>query len=176
VPLTDFFVASMPELRVACRGWKDPLPRPVTRPGVNPFTMQPMEILTDAPDPSEGFDTGALERADLAGLHRVDLKGLGTTEMEALVSVALDESEQKTADVYDTPLYGPPTSSAEIILRVPPILVDRLARMEDVALDRCLAQWNTAVGRDMTEYLTSLVTLARMAVSESKQVFMWLCP
>jgi hypothetical protein len=176
MPLTDFFLASMQELRAACPGWKDPLPQPVKRQSVNPFTRQPMEFMSCAPDEAEPFDPGAAERANLTGLHRVDLKGLGTAEMEELVRVVLEGPEQHAANVYDTPLYGPPGDSDEVIFRMPTALIDRLARMDDTAVADYLERWNEAVGHDLSEYLAALTELARKGVAENRQVFMWICP
>ena len=174
MPLTDFFLASMQELRAACPGWKAPLPRPVKRQGVNPFTKKPIEILTTAPDPAE-FDAGASKHADSARLHRVDLKGLSPVELEGLVRVVLEESDSQVSNVYDVPLYAPPGTD-EVIFRVPPALVDRLARLDAAALASCVEQWNTASGRNLSEYLAPLAELARKAVVESREMFMWMCP
>jgi hypothetical protein len=125
-----------------------PLPQPVRRQAVNPFTKKAIEITTTAPDPAEPFDPGATKHADVARLHRVDLKGLGTVEMEELVRVVLERPEQHAANVYDMPLHGPP-GGEEVIFRMPPALIHRLAGMDAAALAKCLEQWNKAVGRNL---------------------------
>ncbi|MDB4946994.1 MAG: hypothetical protein JWP97_6528 [Labilithrix sp.] len=175
MPLTHFFLASMAELRTACPGWKDPLPHAVKRTVVNPFTKQPREITTTSPDPADPFEPGAALHANLAPLFRVDLKGLSTADIEELVRVVLEGPELEAADVYEFPLHGPPESE-EVILRTPQLLVDRLARMNPDALEACLEKWNEATDTNLGEYLAALADLARRAVAENRQVFMWMCP
>jgi hypothetical protein len=112
--LTDFFVASAEELRAACRGWKEPLPAPVKRQALHPFTKQPMEIMTTGPDPGEPFHPDTVRNPDLSPFRPVDLKGLGTAEMEDLMRAALDATDEQADAVYDTALYGPPETGQHI--------------------------------------------------------------
>ena len=178
--LTDFFLASPEELRAACRGWKEPLATRVKRQGVNPFTKKPMEILTTAPD--EPFAADTVRHLDLSRFHPVDLKGLGTSDMEELMRVALGASDEEARAVYDIAIHGPPDTD-EMILCVPPALVARLARMSPTDIAGCGGRWHEVFesglrspGERASDYLTPLVELARRAMSENRQMFMWMCP
>ncbi|HEY3816843.1 MAG TPA: hypothetical protein VGL81_06725 [Polyangiaceae bacterium] len=188
MPLTDFFLASVEELRAACRGWKEPLATPVIRRGTNPFTKKPIEIRTTAPDPGEPFPADAVLHVDLSRLHRVDLKGLGTVEMEHLMRTTLGAADEDVRALYDPPLWGPPATD-ETVLRVPPALVQHLARMSETELAACGDRWTAAVrggmdahglerfARDLRrDYLFPLSELARRAVAENRQMFMWMAP
>jgi hypothetical protein len=125
---------------------------------------------------------------DLSRLHRVDLKGLGTVEMEQLMRVALGATDEDVRAVYDVPLWGPP-GTEETIFRVPSSLVERLARMSETELAACGERWTAAVrgglgahglerfARDLVrDYLFPLSELARRAVEENRQMFMWMSP
>jgi len=173
--LTDFFVASAEELRAACRGWKEPLPTPVKRQTLHPFTKRPMEIMTTGPDPGEPFDPDTVRSPDLSPFRPVDFKGLGTTEMEDLMRAALDATDEQVNAVYDTALYGPPETE-QLIFRVPPPLVERLAGMSPRDLEACGKRWNALVGDEPGPYLAPLAELARKAKSENRQLYMWICP
>jgi hypothetical protein len=174
--LVDFLVASMDDLRTACRGWKEPLATPVKRSVVNPFTGQAKEYLTTDPDRREPFPPDTVRSPDLSRCRRVELKGLKLhVEVNQLI-LALGATDEEIRTVYDVPLYGSPETK-ERISRVPSSLVERLARMSPDEVVACAQRWDAKVsGEPGHRYLGKLAELAQEATSENQPMFIWMSP
>ncbi len=174
--LVDFFVASMDDLRAACRGWKEPLARPVKRSVVNPFTGQAKEYLTTDPDRREPFAPDTVRSPDLSRFRRIELKGVNLhVEINQLI-LALGATDEEIRTVYDVPLYGPPETK-EVIFRVPPSLVERLAQMSPGEVAACAQRWDAKVRSEPRQrYMGKLAELAQEAKSENRPLFIWMSP
>ena len=165
------FLASIEELCAAGPGWKRPLSRLVSTRGVNPFTNQPIEIAST--NPGGAFEPGTPSRLDLSAFPRVRVEDLSAEDLEHLLRVVLNASDDEVAGVYEIPLHGPPGDGEdeEMVYRVPPALVEHLARLNAADLETSAKRWSEAVARDTDEHLALLVGLARRATAENRQVF-----
>lgn len=127
---TTFFLCEPENLAAGFPGWKPPLPQPVTRKSMNPFTREEVTITTDAPewddvDPNEieipEFTVVAIEGRYSQYLEqRIPpfvqsqphwcSKNLTSVELEPLVASATEMEEPRLT----TPLYAHPSFSAGI--------------------------------------------------------------
>jgi hypothetical protein len=189
--LTDFFRLSKSELRSTFAAWKVPLDEPVRRPGVNPFTKQPIEVLSWDPDPQT-----LVEDSGPAGPPRpsIDMKGLGHEAVVSLIKRVHDPSPETEAQFFRPALIGP--DEGPWINELPPAFVSKLAALDDAAMARVAAEWSLEQRSDIEttkddftrqgllarrppaywhEVALELRSFARATIAEDRRMYMWVC-
>ena len=153
---TTFFLCEPSELHQAFPGWKLPLPEPVNRTRVNPFTREEMTVETREPEWGDVDSTemqmpemgaAAIDGDDETYLHnRIPkflqskphwcAKNLTSVELEPLVAAATGSQEQ----YLETPLYPHPSLSAAI-QQFPNEFVARLKSADESTLNAIAEKW-----------------------------------
>jgi len=153
---TTFFVCEPSELATAFPGWKLPLPQPVGRTRVNPFTSEETTVETREPE-WDDVDANSLpipEKSVVAieGDYETYLqnrtpqfvqskphwcaKSLTSVELEPLVAAATGSEEQE----FETALYAHPSLGAGI-QEFPNEFVARLKSADESILNRIAEKW-----------------------------------
>lgn len=153
---STFFLAEPNQLPPAFPDWKLPLPEPVTRTSVNPFTREEVTIATRAPE-WEGFDPERMDFPDpqvvaIEGDYQTYLenrippfvqsqphwcaKNLTNVELDPLVAAAtgLDDAKLESA------LYAHPALGC-VIEQFPEHFVAHLKAAADADLSAIARQW-----------------------------------
>jgi hypothetical protein len=188
--LADFFRATEAELRAAYPGWKLPLADPNRRQGTNPFTKQPVEILSWDPNPDEVVEERGPSRPPGPS---IDCKGLGPTSVASLIAIVHDASNEVRERFYRPALIGP--EDEHTIHELPSALVTNLAALDESARGRIAHEWATRERADLATIrdratrdmmlarrdfaywramVDELAGFAQAAVADGRSVYMWL--
>ena len=179
----EVLIARPDALAAAFPGWQKPLPHPVARQLHNPFTNEPIYrdtgepylITTRAPD---GPWPDEISCPNLERFQRCDLAPIGHHEIATLGRCLLSRADEIIGALFAPPSYGwnlwaiPQSLTATLseLVSTADIPQSWLAalRAQSHADDDLLAQvadWNAA--------LDTLVQLARRAMAESAQLFVY---
>jgi len=153
---STFFLAQPDQLPVAFPDWKPPLPEPVTRKSINPFTREEMTITTCAPE-WEGFDPDnmafpAPQVVAIEGDYQTYLenrippfvqsqphwcaKNLTNVELEPLVAAATGAPDTKV----ESALYAHPAIGCGLE-QIPDDFIARVKPPSDADLQAIAEQW-----------------------------------
>lgn len=166
---STFFLCDPSELPSGFPDWKPPLPEPVTRKSLNPFTREEVSITSCAPE----WDDCDLDEMEIPEYQVVAVEGdygeylnrripafvqsqphrcaknLTTVEMEPLVAAALGvETITLPSALYARPSLG---SSIEAL---PDALVAKLKSMDNAAVQSLAEKWATRMS--MPEFTHSV--------------------
>jgi hypothetical protein len=174
--LTDFFRATEVELRAHYPGWKVPLAQPLRKPGINPFSKKPIEVLSWDPSPDKPVTASGPSRPPSPS---IDLKGLGHTSVASLIAIVHDPSKDIADRFYGGALLGP--DDGPWVHELPAAFVAKLAALDAAALDTAAKRWTDVEAEDGsgTTYrqwrrvLDELARFARATVAERKNMYMW---
>lgn len=146
MPFSDYFVATVAELDVGCRGWRVPLATPTKAVRIHPFTGNHIEVEEFDPAPGAPFPNDAVAHVDCGPLPHVG-NSVDIVSLEALMCAALGVDEQESHRCDRPARLGPPWSE-EAVCAVPTELVEFLARMSDQDADSVVARWTELLGDD----------------------------
>lgn len=153
---STFFLCRSDQLQTGFPGWKLPLPQPITRTSINPFTRETMTITTRAPawddfDP-ENLDLPEFEVVAIEGDYASYLderipafvrsqphwcaKNLTSVELEPLVAAASGVDEL----VLSSALYAHPSLGAGME-QIPDDFVAKLRTSDDSVRDSLAHAW-----------------------------------
>lgn len=153
---STFFLSEPVQLPAGFPGWKLPLPEPVTRKLINPFTREEMTITTRAPE-WDDFDPENMEMPEyqvvaIEGDYQTYLqqrippfvqsrlhwcaKNLTSVELEPLVAVVLDDDEIR----LESALYAHPSLGCGIE-QFPDDFVARIKTAGDSSLHAVAEKW-----------------------------------
>lgn len=154
---STFFLSNTEELPTGFPGWKLPLPDPVIRKSINPFTRKEITITTRAPDWDDS-DPDEMEmpkrqvvamQGDYATYLEQRLprfvqsrphwcaKNLTSVELEPLVAAAMDMD----AITLETALYAHP-SLGTAIKQIPDAFIACMATANDSSLNALAEEWS----------------------------------
>jgi hypothetical protein len=185
--LTDFFIANEEEMNTVCHGWKKPAPlldeyRTVT--ATNPFIQTQTTIRTRANPNQPEADEDAVLACEFRHLPWIAQKGILTTEVAELACVLkVWDEERAHEEVHGRVLIGP-MDAEETVIQVHPTLLERLATLSSEECARCGAEWakvrraNEPAGPD-SDWITrvsEIAALAKRAVDDRRDMYMWICP
>ena len=166
---STFFLSAPEQLHSGFPGWKLPLPQPVTRSTINPFTLEKMTIETRAPE-WDDVDPDDLPFPDMAvvaieGDYQAYLeqrlppfiqsqphwcsKGLTLVELDPLIGIVTGIDEKR----LETPLYAHP-SLGSWIAQFPSDFFEHLTAAEEAAITAVAEKW--AATMSTPEYTHSM--------------------
>lgn len=153
---TTFFLGEPRQLLAALPGWKLPLPRPVTRRSINPFTREEIMITTREPE-WDDFDPESMEIPEyqvvaIEGDYETYLeqripsyvqsqphwcaKNLTSVELDPLIAAAIGTDDAR----LETALYAHP-SLGTAIEQFPDAFVAQLKTAGDASLRSLAEKW-----------------------------------
>lgn len=183
---STFFVCKLEDLLSGFRGWKLPLPKPVRREVMNPFTRKPMTIESRCPDWPDTDD----ETDDEIGSARVVvgmqgryedylegrlpslvrdcphacLKNLTQIELEALGEAA------EVHPAIEDALYSPPPHATELF-QIRPELISKLISLDNSGIDLIAKLWAEIMsGPDHTHSVSGMKLSDGWQVSDAKEI------
>lgn len=182
------FIATFDELRTALPGWRVPLPAPVKRMGLNPFTQEPLLIpSTRDPGPDVAPDIPSTLSFQAVLLPAVEdwedrylaldfalsqEPGLAAAERDTDVEL------QRMLDrgLCEEPLFGGSSRVGDprFLTSVPERIVAALSSLSTEAVPELLDEWNRrSASPSSLATLHALRELALLAIAQGRLMFIW---
>lgn len=182
------FIATLDELREALPGWRVPLPAPIKRIGVNPFTRERLLLPSTrdpGPDVAPGVPATLPFQATLLppvedwedrylALDFAIGREPGLTEVEREGDAELETMLRR--GLCEEPLLGGLNSIGDprYLTAVPERIIDALATLAAEHVPHLLREWNARSASPSTaDDLLALRDLAICAKSQGRAMFVW---
>jgi len=182
------FIATLPELQTALPGWRLPLPAPVQRMGLNPFTQEPLLIpSTRDPGPDvapEVPSTLPFQAVLLPAVEDWEDRYLAldfAISREPGLSAAQRDTDVELQTMLDRGLCEEPllgglnrVDDPRFLTSVPERIVAALSSSPTEAVPELLDEWNRRSSSPSTlATLNALRELALSAVAQGRLMFIW---
>jgi len=182
------FIATFHELETALPGWRAPLPTPVKRMGLNPFTQEPLQLPATrdpgpdvAPDvpstlPFQAVLLPAVEdwEARYLALDFAISREPGLSSIDRDADVELQTMHAR--GLCEEPLFGglDRVDDPRFLTSVPERIVAALSSVSTEAVAALLDEWNRRAPSPSTlAQLNALRELALLAIAQGRLMFIW---